>query len=40
MPRLPRLLPYVQRLNIETVPLTVWLSMNKRLCQSAQELTS
>ena len=30
MPRLPRLLPYVQRLRIETVPLTVWLSANKR----------
>jgi hypothetical protein len=30
MPRLPRLLPYVQRLSIETVPLTVWLSANKR----------
>jgi hypothetical protein len=30
MPRLPRLLPYVQRLSIETVPLSVWLSANKR----------
>jgi hypothetical protein len=30
MPRLPRLLPYVQRLSVETVPLTVWLSMSKR----------
>jgi hypothetical protein len=30
MPRLPQLLPYVQRLSIETVPLTVWLSANKR----------
>lgn len=26
LPRLPKLLPYVQRLSIEVVPLTVWLS--------------
>ena len=29
LPRLPRLLPFVQRLRIESVPLTAWLSMNK-----------
>jgi hypothetical protein len=30
LPRLPRLLPYVQRLCIQTMPLAVWLSAQKR----------
>jgi hypothetical protein len=35
LPRLPRLLPYVQRLRIETIPLSVWLSAQTRDIKSA-----
>ena len=39
LPRLPRLLPFVQRLRIESVPLTAWLSMNKLQASRAGERT-
>jgi hypothetical protein len=39
LPRLPRLLPYVQRLRIETIPLAVWLSAQKRNTTSEQART-
>jgi hypothetical protein len=39
MPRLPKVLPYVRRLCIESIPLTVWLSANKRSHSETERAT-